>query len=141
MRLTGFSLIVERDPLRSFARAIGDDRAVCLDVEAARAAGYPDLLAPPTYLFSLELHRPRRYAALEQLGASLSAALHANQSISYDRLCFAGDHLDFELQITGYSEKRGGALGFLERTTHVVRQGQPVATLTNVLAVRWDRAA
>jgi acyl dehydratase len=136
--LPGFVVDVERYPVRLFARTIGDLRAECHDVEAARAAGYPDLMVPPTYLFTLELGRPEPYRALELLGSRLSAALHAGQSFRYQRLCFAGDRLDFELRITDYTEKRGGALGLLERTTTVRRGPEPVAELVNVLAIRWE---
>jgi hypothetical protein len=136
--LPGFAVDVERDPLRLFAPTIGDLRPECHDVEVARAAGYPDLLVPPTYLFTLEMRRPEPYRALELLGARLSVALHAGQSFSYRQLCFAGDRLDFELRITGYTEKRGGALGLLERTTAVRRGPELVAGLVNVLAIRWE---
>jgi len=136
--LPGFAVDVERDPLRLFARTIGDLRPECHDLDAARAAGYPDLLMPPTYLFSLELRRPEPYRALELLGTRLSAALHAGESFRYRQLCFAGDRLDFDLRITGYTEKRGGALGLLERTTSVRRGSELVAELVNVLAIRWD---
>ncbi|MGW1876897.1 MaoC family dehydratase N-terminal domain-containing protein [Streptomyces sp. NPDC001975] len=140
-RLPGFDVTVERGPLRFFARTIGDLRPVCHDVAAARAAGYPDLLVPPTYLFSLEMGRPDPYHALGLLGAGLPAALHAGETFTYHRPCFAGDRLDFELGITGYSEKREGRLGLLERTASVTRDGEPVAELVNVLAIRWDAAA
>jgi hypothetical protein len=136
--LPGFAVEVERDPLRLFARTIGDLRPACHNVDAARAAGYPDLLIPPTYLFTLELRRPEPYRALELLGTHLSAAMHAGQSFRYRQLCFAGDRLDFDLEITGYTEKQGGALGLLERTTSVRRGSELVAELVNVLAIRWE---
>jgi acyl dehydratase len=136
--LPGFAVDIERDQVCLFARTIGDLRPECHDVEAARSAGYPDVLAPPTYVFSLELRRPQPYAALELLETSLSAALHAGQSFTYRQLCFAGDRLDFDLRITGYAEKRGGALGLLERTTCVRRGNDVVAELVNVLAIRWE---
>jgi len=139
--LTGFSVRVLREELYRFARAIGETRPHYCDAAAAQAGGYPDVLVPPTYLFSLELRRPNRYATLDELGAPLSSALHAGESISYERLCFAGDALDFRLRITDYTEKRQGSLGLLERTTDVSRDGQVVATLVNVLAIRWDRVA
>jgi acyl dehydratase len=141
LALPGFSVDIERDPLRFFARTLGDLRPECHDVTAARAAGHPDLLVPPTYLFSLELRRPQPYAALAALGTTLSAALHAGETFTYHRLAHAGDRLEFELRITGYTEKRGGALGFLERTATVCRGGEPIAELVNVLAIRWAGAA
>jgi acyl dehydratase len=136
--LPGFAVDVARYPVRLFARTVGDLRAECHDVDAARAAGYPDLMIPPTYLFTLELRRPDPYRALDLLGSPLSAALHAGQSFAFQQLCFAGDRLDFELRITGYTEKQGGALGLLERTTAVRRGSEPVAELVNVLAIRWE---
>jgi acyl dehydratase len=139
-RLPGFVVEVERDPLRSFAATIGDQRPECHDVTAARAHGYPDLLVPPTYLFSLELRRPDPYRVLDLLGTSLPCVLHAGESFTYHQLCFAGDRLDFDLEITDYTEKRGGALGLLERTTRVRRGDEAVAELTNVLAIHWAAA-
>ena len=44
-----FTVAVERRWIRTFARAIGDDDPVAHDVAAARAAGYSDLAAPPTF--------------------------------------------------------------------------------------------
>ncbi|MFE2734935.1 MaoC family dehydratase N-terminal domain-containing protein [Streptomyces sp. NPDC056723] len=140
-QLPGFSVVVERDPLRFFARTIGDLRPVCHEPAAAHAAGYPDLLVPPTYLFSLEMRRPDAYRALALLGANLRSALHAGETFTYHRQCFAGDRLDFDLKITDYTEKREGKLGLLQRTATVTRLGKPVAELTNVLAVKWDGAA
>ena len=40
---------VGREKIREFALAIGEGASVCLDVAAARAAGHPDLVAPPTF--------------------------------------------------------------------------------------------
>lgn len=39
-----------RAAIRYFALAIGDDNPLYTDVEAARAQGYPDVIAPPTLL-------------------------------------------------------------------------------------------
>jgi hypothetical protein len=46
---------IERGRLAFFARAIGETDPVYLDPDAARAAGHPDIPAPPTFLFSGEL--------------------------------------------------------------------------------------
>ena len=44
------SFPVERDHVVQFADAIGTDDPVFRDPEAARAAGYPDQVAPPTFV-------------------------------------------------------------------------------------------
>ena len=44
---------VERGAIRRFADAIGDTNPLYCDPDAARCAGYGDLIAPPTYLRAL----------------------------------------------------------------------------------------
>ena len=41
---------VAREKIREFAEAIGATDPIHHDVEAARAAGYPDVVAPATFL-------------------------------------------------------------------------------------------
>ena len=41
-------LNIDRSRLRFFAKTIGETSSIYTDVEAARAAGYADLPAPPT---------------------------------------------------------------------------------------------
>ncbi|MDQ1696208.1 MAG: hypothetical protein QOJ03_1561, partial [Frankiaceae bacterium] len=41
---------VSRELIRRFADAIGDSSPVYRDVEAAKALGHPDVIAPPTFL-------------------------------------------------------------------------------------------
>lgn len=53
-------LPIERSRLQFFAKAIGETDPVYTDAAAARDAGYPDLPAPPTFLFAAELDSARR---------------------------------------------------------------------------------
>ena len=45
-----------REKIRELARAIGEDAPVCLDLEAARAAGYPDVVAPGVGVRTTDLY-------------------------------------------------------------------------------------
>ncbi|HEY9265413.1 MAG TPA: MaoC family dehydratase N-terminal domain-containing protein, partial [Mycobacterium sp.] len=54
-QLPAATMTVDRARLRFFAKAIGETDPVYTDVDAARAAGHPDLPVPPTFLFSIEL--------------------------------------------------------------------------------------
>lgn len=141
MKLPGFSVAVERDEVSSFARAIGENRGEYHDIEAAHALRLPDLATPPTFLFALEFRRPQPYLALELLGAPVSAILHAEQGFDHQHPTYAGDRLDFFPQVDDYYEKAAGRLGFLRRRTDIVRDGQTVARLSNLVAIRWDRVA
>jgi acyl dehydratase len=40
---------VGREKIREYARAVGETNPVHLDVEAARAAGHADVVAPPMF--------------------------------------------------------------------------------------------
>lgn len=131
-----FSATAERGQLAFFARTIGLDDPVYTDVDAARAAGHPDIPLPPTFLFSLEQLRPNPRSVLSDLGIDMRSVLHGEQSFDYHALAYAGDELTFAGEFTDYYEKKGGALRFLLRRTDVTRGGEPVATLTNTLISR-----
>jgi hypothetical protein len=142
MSLPGFTVDVHREAVVRFCDAIGERRGEYRDPATARAAGYRDVLVPPTYLFSLELHRPQPYLAVEMLGARVCDVRHAEQSFDYGVPCCAGDRLRFELVVSDYYEKRGGRLGFLERRATVTRgDGALVGVLVNLLAIRWPVAS
>ncbi|WP_138733723.1 FAS1-like dehydratase domain-containing protein [Modestobacter excelsi] len=136
IELPRFTVTVDREELRRFARATGDDDPRSIDVEAAAAAGHRDLPLPSTYLFSLELRRPDPYAVLDVLGLDRGQMLHGEQSFTYLATCVAGDTLTFSPRMTDDYVRKGGALRFLERETTVERDGGTVAVLRNVLVVR-----
>ena len=45
---TSDTYVVGREKIREYAASIGETAAICHDVEAARAAGYADVVAPPS---------------------------------------------------------------------------------------------
>lgn len=137
--LPAFTAVAEHEQLRAFARVVGITNPVHHDVAAARDAGHPDLLVPPTFLFSLELQRPDPYAVLRTLGVDQSRILHGEQAFEYHRPVFAGVVLDLVPRITDYYEKKGGALQFVVRTTTVHSSADLVAELRNVLVIRAER--
>jgi hypothetical protein len=118
---------VEEDPwpyevttsgVRAFARGVGYEDPVYYDPDAARAAGYEDLPAPPCYLgtpaflpgrsdpvFSIPLGTgPRpRYGLTEVLDAGTEA--------SYDRPLVAGETLMGRHRLVDLQVKRSRSLG------------------------------
>jgi len=127
---------VERGRLRLFAKAIGEERPEYTDLEAARAAGHPDLPVPPTFFFCLDMERPDPYAFLFSLGIDLRLVLHGEQAFTYGRLAHAGDELTFSSRIADVYEKKGGALEFLVSETDVTRAREPIASLTTTTIVQ-----
>ncbi|WGY00394.1 MaoC family dehydratase N-terminal domain-containing protein [Nocardioides sp. QY071] len=139
--LPSFTITPERGQLVFFAEVTGDRDPLHVDLQAARAAGLPDLLVPPTFLFSLELKRPEPYRVLEAVGAELSQALHGEQRFTYHRPVHAGEELELAPRIVDYYEKKDGAMRFVVRRTEVRRDGDLVAELENILILRAGRAA
>ncbi len=134
---------IERGRLLAFAHATGETGHVYTDLAAARAAGHPDLPAPPTFVFGLaSTGDGHRFGWLVELGVELSHVLHAEQSFTYHDLAHAGDVLSLKSTIVDVYSKRGGALQFLVRETTVHRvvagggDGPSVADLRMTLVVR-----
>jgi len=105
------TLTLERGRLRFFAQAIGETDPVYSDVDAARAAGYADLPAPPTFLFAAELDSGQSMALLELLQIPLAKLLHGEQGFTYHRAACAGDTITVRPRITDIYDKKGGRAG------------------------------
>ncbi|MFE1909205.1 MaoC family dehydratase N-terminal domain-containing protein [Streptomyces gardneri] len=140
-RTDAFQVQAERGRLRSFAQATGQHDPVYNDVEAAKAAGHRDLPIPPTFLFCLEMDNPARGRFLSDLGIDIRTILHGGQQFDYHAQAYAGDTLTFWTEVRDVYAKKGGALEFIVRATHVSCDGRPIATLTSTTVVRDPKAA
>ncbi|MCT2582070.1 MaoC family dehydratase N-terminal domain-containing protein [Actinophytocola gossypii] len=136
-RLPEVTVDIERGRLRLFAKAIGETDPVYVDLDAARAAGHPDLPVPPTFFCALGHEQPDPFGWLDELGVDLRQVLHGEQSFTYHLVAYAGDRLTARPRITDIYARKGGALEFVVRETAVTRAGgEPVAELTDVVVVR-----
>lgn len=131
------TITLDRGRLRFFAKAIGETNPVYTDVDAATGAGHPDLPAPPTFLFSIELEAPDPFAYLAALGVDLRFVLHGEQSFVYHEIAYAGDELVADPRITDVYTKKAGTLQFIVKDTAVIRaDATPIADLRSVIVVR-----
>ncbi|MBX6769165.1 MAG: MaoC family dehydratase N-terminal domain-containing protein [Actinomadura rubrobrunea] len=80
---------VSRVKIREFADAIGDANPLYRDAEAAKAAGYPDVIAPPTFPIVVSLGNPA--LADPELGINFAMVVHGEQRFAYTRPMRAGD--------------------------------------------------
>ncbi|MCP2343367.1 MaoC family dehydratase N-terminal domain-containing protein [Actinomadura rupiterrae] len=80
---------VSRVKIREFADAIGDPNPVYRDPEAARAAGHPDVIAPPTFPIVVSLGGGA--LADPELGINFAMVVHGEQRFEYVRPVRAGD--------------------------------------------------
>src|SRR5258708_510529 len=93
-------VLVERGRLRLFAKAARLSDPSHTDEAAARAAGHPDLLVPPTYLFRLDMERADPFAWMAALGIRLADVLHGSQAFVYHRPAYAGEVLRSDTSVT-----------------------------------------
>lgn len=135
--MPAFSAEVEKGRLRFFANATGQTDPIYTDVAVARAAGYPGLPVPPTFLFCLEMEAPDPAAVRNLLGLDYRRLLHGEQGFTYHAMAFSGDTLTFEQRIDDIYDKKNGALEFVVRQTRVSNQhAQLVAELRTVTVMR-----
>lgn len=131
------TLQLERGRLRAFARAIGEIDPVYVDVQAARTAGYPDLPAPPTFLFAAEQDSGTQMAMAKAMGISLDKLLHGEQGFTYHHPTCAGDTVTVRTRVSEIYDRKGGALEFVVTLSDVRNQhDELVAELRGVLVCR-----
>ncbi|MEG1039215.1 MAG: MaoC family dehydratase N-terminal domain-containing protein [Pseudomonas sp.] len=129
---------VEKGRLRFFAKAIGESDPVYTDEAAAKAAGYPSLPVPPSFLMCLEAEgRDTDHIVEAVFGFDLGRILHAEQGFEYHAMAFAGDVLTFDTQVADVYQKKGGALTFVVQCTRVSNQdGRHIADIRSSLVQR-----
>ena len=134
-----FSVAVERRWIRTFAQAIGDDDPVFHDVDAARAAGYPDIAAPPTFAFTVVMEAAQPLAVIDDLGVDKTRTMHGEQGFRLHRPIVAGDVLTGRQRVVDMYARKGGALTFVVTET-ALRDPleRPVCDLRAVIVVRND---
>ena len=81
---------VGREKIREFADAIGDDNPAYRDKAAAKALGYPDVIAPPTFPIVMTMKAAHQIVADPELGLDYSRVVHVEQRFSYSRPVRAG---------------------------------------------------
>ena len=136
-QLPASEMALDRSRLRFFAKAIGETAPIYTDVQAAQAAGYADLPAPPTFLFGAELDSGTTYRLLELLDIPVVKLLHGEQSFTYHQSACAGDTVTVQSRIDDIYDKKNGALEFLVKSSRATNQNNAlVAEIRTVLVVR-----
>ncbi len=104
---------VTADDIRVFAEAVNDLNPLYLDPEAARQAGYPNVIAPPTYCLHL---RGNRIVPEVPLAPGL-ASLYAGQEFEFHDELYAGRTYTVTSRLAEVYEKTGrsGPLGVIVR--------------------------
>ena len=120
--LSASVLQIDRTRLQFFAKATGESRPEYIDVAAAHAAGYTDIPAPPTFLFSADLDSGVEDRFLKDLQIPITNLLHGEQSFIYHKPVCAGDTVTVRTVISDIYDKKNGALEFVVRKSSAVNQ-------------------
>ena len=111
---------VGREKVREYAYAVGEGDARCLDPEAARAAGFADVVAPP--MFAAVYCGPAVGPAIldPEVGIDFARMVHGAQAFTWHEPVVAGDEITTEAAHEETSER--GPLTFFVFTTRSVNQ-------------------
>lgn len=126
--------LVGREKVREFARAVFADDLQHTDVEAARALGYADLVAPPTFAMVIQDLTLQQLLAEPDSGIALERTIHAEQRFRYTRPIVAGDELTGRLAVTGVRAVGKGAMVTSEAEV-TDAEGAHVVTATSILLI------
>jgi acyl dehydratase len=126
---------VSRVKIAEFADAIGDANPVYRDPAAAQAAGYADVIAPPTFAIVMSMAASGTALADPGLGLNYAMVVHGEQRFSYARPLTAGDVVTAQPTIT---EIRDAGRNVMLTSSTEIRTvaGELVCTATSTLVER-----
>jgi acyl dehydratase len=121
--------------IAAFAAAVGSADPVHTDPDAARAAGHPDVIAPPTMAVRFAQQAERAYVTDPEAGIDYGRVVHGEQRFVHHRPITAGDEI---LGATTVDQVRqtGGHAMVTTRTELSTTRGEAVATSTSTIVVR-----
>jgi acyl dehydratase len=120
---------VGREKVREYARAVGETNPLYLDVDAARAAGHEDVVAPP--MFAVVYAMPAVAAGLfdPEVGIDFARLVHSGQDFRWGPLVVAGDEISTTVSVEDVSERRGSRF-FVFASVSENQRGETVCTGT-----------
>lgn len=128
---------VGREKVREFARAVFATHPVHFDPDAARAAGYADVVAPATFPIVVQQLTLDQLLAEPGTGIDFSRVVHGEQRFSYTRPIVAGDELSGVLTVTGVKTLGGNSMVTAE-TVITDAAAAHVVTAVSTLVVRGE---
>jgi acyl dehydratase len=126
---------VGREKIREFAESVGDGNPAYVDPDAAKALGHPDVIAPPTFVFSLTFKAACEVIGDSQLGLDYARVVHGDQKFAYRRPLRAGDRLTVTSTIEAIKSLAGNDIIDIRGEVHD-ESGEHVVTAWTKLVSR-----
>ncbi len=130
---------VGRAKIAEFAAAIGDDDPAGRDAEAAKAAGHPDVIAPPTFAIVVSLEAAMSVLQDPDVALDYSRVVHGEQRFVHERPIVAGDVLQVVLTVEDIRVAAGNDI-VTNRVEVVTVEGEKVCTAYSVIVARGTAA-
>lgn len=128
---------VGREKIREFAEAVGTHDPAHVDPEAARALGYPDVIAPPTFAVIVAQRCEQQVITDPEAGIDFSRVVHGDERFRHHRPITAGDRLVATLHVDAVREAGGHAM-VTTRVEIAGEAGDPVSTVVSTIVVRGE---
>ncbi|HWW67594.1 MAG TPA: MaoC family dehydratase N-terminal domain-containing protein [Solirubrobacterales bacterium] len=130
----GVTYQVGREKIKEYANALGIDNPVHLDVEAARAAGFRDVVAPPMFavVYSGRAMAPVMFDP--EVGMNFATMVHGGQEFEWGKPACSGDEITTTPKCLEIYEKDGKGFYVFESVS-VNQDGEQVvrAVWTNIV--------
>ena len=126
---------VSRVKIAEFATAIGEASPLCRDSAAAQAAGYPDVIAPPTFAIVITSAGNATLISDPDLGVNYAMILHGEQSFTHTRPLHAGDVVVAQSTIESIKQVRNMTTMAMVTQVRTVA-GEHVCTARSILVER-----
>ena len=130
---------VTAEGLAAFASAVGSTDPVHTSSEAARAAGYADVIAPPTFAVTIAQQCDAVFVQDPEAGIDYSRVVHGEQRFVHHRPITAGDEVLGTLTVDSVRAAAGMDM-VATRTEVTSTSGEHVATAFALLLHRGGDA-
>ena len=130
---------ISRVKLAEFADAIGDQNPLYRDAAAAIEAGFPDVIAPPTFPIVISMASSGQAMADPDLNLNYAMVVHGEQRFEYERPLRAGDVVTAQVTISDIREIGRNSVMTTSTTISTV-DGEHVCTAHATLVERGGAA-
>ena len=125
---------VGREKVREYAAAVGETNPLHFDLDAARAAGHADLVAPPMFAVVYTGAAVIPVMFDPELAIDFAMLVHGAQEFRWAQLVIAGDEIETEVEVKSIQERRGlGFYVFESRSRNQRGEDVCVGTWTNIV--------
>ena len=132
---------VSRELIRRFADAIGDANPAYRDVEAAKALGYSDVIAPPTFLTVLGFRFGGSGPMADPaLGLNYAMVVHGEQRFVHHRPVHAGDVLKVTSSVVDIRDAGRNEL-MTTKLAVTTTEGEPICDMFSSIVSRGTAAS